>query len=187
MAIINVNEGPKMLNKDTPLPKGSYACQCIEEEFDTSSKGNKYMKRKWQIRSPETVRIGDSDYVIAGKVVEQAPIMIEYAEDPTGAQTRTALDFFCREAAILGIEADPAAFDTDNPPLACKGLVADCILTADRYIQRNQLTEEEKAAGKTEGSPILDPATNKPKVNYTIKFKEVVGLNTQVSAIPQAF
>jgi len=57
MAIVQQDKVVKPYNNKLPFPLDRYLCQCIEEKFAPSQKGNPMITREWQVVAPETVEI----------------------------------------------------------------------------------------------------------------------------------
>ena len=182
MAVRNLASAPGTLTSKDKLPQLRYAVRCIEETFGESSKKNMMITRTWEIVDPEAVMINGASKVVAGVKVLQYLNVIVFNEDGTRNDEKSdkALGRLRDENASLGLPSD--SIDDENPQLCCKGVVADSILGSDEYSPREELTAEQRAAGKTLGDPIKYADGTEVK-NYKPKLISILGLSsTKVNA-----
>lgn len=156
-----------------PAFRDRYIIRCIHEEFGPSSKGNPMVTLEWEIcgyQMPdkslsETIVRNGKKYMIAGK-----RNIFSYFTLVDGFAGQSYLQF--REKARLPL--DENGIDENNPPLDHKGIVMNAILSAEELQQRKALTDEDRAAGKKFGDPILDD-DGRPIVGYRIKIDSILG------------
>jgi len=137
-------------------------CQarCIEEEFKKSGKGNMMIERTWEIvKQPpiETDNFGAID--IIGKEMKQYSVCL-YQKDGEEEGTwdmvksRKSQGAIYQELDSLQIPHDEA-IDFANPPIGCKGIIADIKVNCKPENKRAPLTDDEKKAGKKQGADLI--------------------------------
>ena len=178
MAVRNLAAAPGTLTSKDKLPQRRYAVRCIEESFvESKSSGNPMIVREWEIVDPEAVSINGMSKIVAGQKVTQYLTVMVKNDDGSRNDEKSdkALARLRDENANLGLPSD--SIDDENPQLCCKGIVADAICGSDEYSPREELTAEQRAAGKTLGDPIKYADGTEVK-SYRPKLISILGLSS---------
>lgn len=168
------------LGKNTPLPKNRYSLQCMEETFETSSKGNLMIKRVWQLIAPQYVEVGGQKIDVLGQEFQQYLTTKCFKKDSEGAdvpdeeKTKSMMNRVFDDFSVLGLPCDE--IDESNPLLGAKGIVADAICGSEEFTQTKDPTPEQVQRGQKYGDPILD-ANDRPIKGFKPKLISLLALS----------
>ena len=138
------------------------ATRISKAEYKISSKGNPMIVLDVEIFNPESIKINGTDYNIAG-IVDKHFLTL------TDAAMQRVKEFM-KHIGIGGVELDKENPDTDQ----FIGRKFSALWGGDEYVYRAELTDEDRAAGKTEGEPVTDEEGNVLR-GYRSKMKMVIG------------
>lgn len=193
MATRKVTEGVGMWNNTIPFPKDRYVCHCISEERKKAASSNLMLVREWEIVKPETIKVGDKEFNIAGQKVTQYLTFKVHAVDDNGKALDTwdaakcELAFGRLRDDLLKLGFDGEEIDDENPPLIAKGKTVDLILYGKEDKKYKSPTPEQIAKGIKRGDPIKGP-DGKDIVAYQLQIDGgVFGLSDEVKVDSSAF
>ena len=171
MAKVNLSGLPVQLNNTMRLDRVPCDFRCTKEEFGNSKAGgNPMFTRRWEVISPETIKLPgvDSPVLLAGtEVVQYLPL--KNVKEPE--KTTAMLMRFKQEQIKLGLNADD--IDDENPALECEGVVARGEITSEERTAMTRPTPEEVANG-VKPQPILNEDGTEKKVYYP-KLRAIYG------------
>ena len=129
-----------------------YAVRCIDHKFGPNSNGDPMITLYWEVVGlpltdgslATSIKRGDQEYSIAGQTLQPTWFTLN---------TKNLNKFFNFHAAA----ELPDTVDETNPDMSeYKGLLMQAICGEQEQPERQALTEEDIAAGKRVGDPILD-------------------------------
>lgn len=166
MPVVQKSETSKGLNMRIQLPTVKVAVQCMSEEFkESANSGNFHIHRTWQIIQAPEVKVNDDNIDLLGVELEQY-LTTKWSDGKGGFlpvtdnKVKKGLGRVYENFEILKL--DLPELDTDNPPLICKGIVADVVISSQAQDLRNPPTPEQLAKGQKVGDVKLDEETGKP-------------------------
>ena len=167
MPVIKKEDTTKGLNMRIQLPSVKVAIQCMDEEFvESKSSGNFHIHRKWQVIQASEVKVNNDTIDLLGVELEQY-LTTKWSDGKGGflpvtdPKVKKGMNRVYENFEILKLDTGEGV-DTDNPPLICKGIVADVVIGSQAQDLRNPPTPEQLAKGQKVGDVKLDDATGKP-------------------------
>lgn len=177
MAERAVAQTEAQFNSKFRLPPDRYTIRCIDETFETSSKGNMMIVREWEVVYPESIEINGQKVSLAGAKCKKQyfPTLVFDGKERDAEASDKALARLKAEDAKLGIEYE--TINDENPALQCKKLIAEAVLRPEEYSRLKDPTAEQRAQGKM-GDPILDE-DGKPLISFSIVIGEILRKSTR--------
>jgi hypothetical protein len=148
-----------------PNVRDRYVVRCVNASFGPSTKGNPMITLEWEVvGKPEqdgtvspTIERNGQKWQVAGLRVSKTYLTL------TPKNAERVIEFYEK---FLGIQ-DPVVDETNPDMTPFKtGFMIEAIISSEESVQRYEATEEERAAGKYYGEPILDGEGNQIKTQY---------------------
>lgn len=165
----------KIWNSKVGFHNANYVLRVLSASFGPSSKGSPMITLDLEIASPETVRIDNEDYTIAGAKLKHY-ITTKSVKDGKVDEEKTEKMKERIEATYRAFGLDFAKFDAENPDVsAFVGKTVWAFVEADALEKRESPTAEQKAAGQL-GNIAINPVTGEKMQNYWPRVNEFFGL-----------
>lgn len=166
-------------NNQIPWQKDSnYIIRCIEETFSESrSSGSPMITLEFEVAAPETMKVGDHEYMIAGVKAGLKSYYPTISLTPDGEVDAVKTANAQERVKILfrAFDLDDTSIDFKNPALAFKGKTVYALLDNEETAQRKSPTKDQLSKGQKQGDILLNPKTKKPLMQNYPKVREIFG------------
>lgn len=157
---MEIAQNDTVLASTFAIPTGSYRVRVINTKLGKSNAGNPMTTLGCEIISPEVVEVDGEEKSVAGRPFN---LYLVHIPSLVGAQRVSSQGQVFEFMDRLNLKSMMKDGDTSNPKYVTEhhkeyflGMMFDIILRAKTNIKRKKLTDEDKAAGKKSGDPILD-------------------------------